>query len=64
MKTEFICVKPRSIEAQDYFVYDMDSLHSCRVDRREDNIVHLRSISGRHFFWMYEGGDEHWEVIK
>ncbi len=64
MKTEFVCVKPRSTEAQDYFVHDMDSLHSCSVAEREDDRLHLKSISGRYFFWMREGGDEHWEVIK
>ena len=35
MKTEFICVKPRTSEAQDRFTTRMNNLHSCRVDKRE-----------------------------
>ena len=35
IKTEFVCVKPRSKEASDRFVNKMDRLHSCRVEKRE-----------------------------
>ena len=63
IKTEFICVKPRSKEAEDRFVNKMDKLHSCRVEKREYGKVYLSSISGRYMFSMFEGSDDHWEVI-
>ncbi len=64
MKTEFICVKPRSKEATDRFTTKMDRLHSCRVEKREYGRVYLSSISGRYLFTISESGDDHWEVIS
>ena len=63
IKTEFICLKPLSKEAEDRFVNKMDKLHSCRVEKREYGKVYLSSISGRYMFSMFEGSDDHWEVI-
>ena len=64
MKTEFLCVKPKSNKAKNRFSNMMKGLHSCRVEKREDNKVFLASISGQYFFWMNESNDDHWEVIK
>jgi|TARA_B100000287_G_scaffold75193_1_gene67080 hypothetical protein len=64
MKKEFICVKPRSEAAKDRFVNDMNKLHSCRVEKREHGRVYLSSISNRYSFVMFDGADDHWEVIK
>jgi len=64
MKKEFICVKPRSSEAKECFVESMDKLHSCSVVNRKNGKVILSSISNRYDFEMFEGGDDHWEVIK
>jgi len=64
MKTEFICVKPKSSKAKNRFANLMNSLHSCRVEKKEDGKVFLASISGNYFFWMNQSGDDHWEVIK
>ncbi len=64
MKKEFICVQPRSTVAKDRFDTRMNRLHSCRVDKREYGKVYLSSISGKYLFSMYEGGDDHWEVVK
>lgn len=63
MKTEFMCVKPKSRKAKNRFANEMSSLHSCRVERREDGKVFLASISGKYFFWMHESSDDNWEVI-
>ena len=63
IKTEFICVKPRSSEASERFENKMDRLHSCKVEKREYGKVYLSSISGRYLFTMSEGGDDHWEII-
>tara|TARA_B100000287_G_scaffold156510_1_gene147636 strand:+ start:798 stop:1040 length:243 start_codon:yes stop_codon:yes gene_type:complete len=64
MKKEFICVQPRSTVAKDRFDTRMNRLHSCRVDKREHGKVFLSSITNRYAFEMFEGGDDHWEVVK
>ena len=64
MKTEFICVKPRSDYAQDIFENSMYKLHSCRVAWRKNGEVGLESINNRYTFVLRENGDDDWEVIK
>jgi hypothetical protein len=63
IKTEFICVRPRTSKAKNRFANQMNNLHSCRVEKRDGNRVFLASISGKYFFWMNESADDHWEVI-
>ena len=50
MKSEFLCVKPKSSKAKNRFSNLMDQLHSCRVEQRKDGKVFLASISGKYFF--------------
>ena len=64
MKTEFIYVTPKNSDAKEVFVYDMDSLHSCKVKERKNGMINLKSISGRYEFWMNENEDKNWRVIK
>mgnify|MGYP001380887796 CR=1 FL=1 len=64
MKTEFVCVKPKSVHAKDRFINNMDKLHSCKVVNRSEGKVVLTSITNRYSFEMREGGDDNWEVIK
>ena len=64
MKTEFICVKPKSSKAKNRFANQMRGLHSCRVEQRKDGKVFLASVSGHYFFWLNEGGDDHWEILN
>jgi len=65
MKTEFLCVKPKTSKAKNRFANMMDNLHSCKVEQRKDGQVFLASISGRYFFWMNEiNEDTHWEIIQ
>ena len=63
VKTEFICVKPKSSKAKNRFANQMRGLHSCRVEQRKDGKVFLASVSGHYFFWLSEGGDDHWEIL-
>ena len=44
IKTEFICVKPRTSLAQDRFDNCMDRLHSCRVIKRYQVKILIESI--------------------
>ena len=64
IKTEFLYVKPKTSKAKNRFVNQMNKLHSCRVEKRQDGKVFLASISGKYFFWMNESSDDNWEVIK
>ena len=64
IKSEFICVKPKSRQANDRFLYDMRQLHSCRVNERRDGLTFVESISGNYSFCLNEYSDDHWEVIK
>ena len=64
IKTEFVCVKPRSALARDRFDNCMDRLHSCRVIKRQNGKLFLEAISNRYSFEMVEGSDDHWELIS
>ena len=63
-KSEFLCVKPRTSKAKNRFANEMNGLHSCRVEKRQDGKVFLASIRGKYFFWINELSDDLWEVIK
>ena len=64
IKSEFICVKPKSRQENDRFLNDMRQLHSCRVNDRRDGLTFVESISGKYSFCLNENSDDHWEVIK
>ena len=64
IKSEFICVKPKSRQANDRFLNDMRQLHSCRVNERRDGLTFVESISGKYSFCLNEYSDDHWEEIK
>lgn len=64
IKTEFVCVHPKSSKAKNRFANQMDKLHSCRVEQRKDGLMFLASINNQYFFWLPEGGNEHWEILK
>ena len=64
IKTEFLCVKPRSEYAQELFENSMYKLHSCRVAWRRNGEVGLESITNRFDFTIRESGDDDWEVIS
>ena len=65
MKPEFVYVSPKSSDAKDIFVYDMDRLHTCRIKERKDGMMKLESISGRYVFWMNENDeDRNWKTLN
>lgn len=64
MKTNLICVSPKSSRAKICFEDMMNSLHTCRIEERKNGKMFLASISGKFWFWMSEGSDDHWEVVK
>ena len=65
MKPEFVYVSPKSSDAKDIFVYDMDRLHTCRIKERKDGMMKLESISGRFVFWMNENDeDRNWKTLN
>ena len=50
IKTEFICVKPRSSKAKNRFANLMNNLHSCRIEKREDGKLFLALLVVNTFF--------------
>jgi hypothetical protein len=65
MKPQFIYVSPKTSDAKEVFVHDMDRLHSCRVADRKDGMMKLESISGRFVFWMNENDeDRNWKSLN
>jgi len=64
MKKQFVCVKPKSKDAEEAFNYMMDRLHSCVVKSNESNTLTLSSISGRYEFTMNKETDKNWDIIK
>jgi hypothetical protein len=65
MKTEFVYVAPKTSDAKEVFVNDMDRLHSCKIKERKDGMVKLESISGRFVFWMNENNeDRNWKSLN
>jgi hypothetical protein len=67
MKSEFVCVKPKTFEASEYFVHEMRSLHSCKVKERRDGKILLSSIasiSGNYNFWVSESEDRNWKLLN
>ena len=63
IKTEFLCVKPRSALAQDRFENCMDRFHSCKVEKRKNGKLYLSSITGRYLFCMDERDDDNWQIF-
>ena len=69
MKKEFVCVKPKSRKAKNRFANEMGGLHSCVIENPREmtdgtEMVFLRSINNRYFFWMPKSGGIDWEVVK
>jgi hypothetical protein len=65
MKTEFVYVAPKTSDAKEVFVNDMDRLHSCKIKERKDGMMKLESISGRFIFWMNENDeDRNWKCLS
>jgi hypothetical protein len=65
MKTEFVYVAPKTSDAKEVFVNDMDRLHSCKIKERKDGMMKLESISGRFVFWMNENDeDRNWKSLN
>lgn len=63
-KKNFINVSPKTNRSRNRFINQMDSLHACVVEKREDGKVFLASINGRYFFWINEHEDDHWSIIR
>ena len=63
MKSQFICVKPKTEEAQEFFDIFMRQLHSCKILERQDSKMLVNSIAGDYTFWINETEDKNWEVI-
>lgn len=64
MKTQFVCVKPKTWEAKVYFEDMMHSLHSCRIKDKNGTKMFVESLNKNYVFWIDEKEDKNWEIIK
>ena len=64
MKRKFVSVEPISVIAKNRFVEDMQSLHSCVVQKEQEDMIYLSSINKCYFFWLPREGNEHWRIVK
>lgn len=64
VKKKFVCVRPKSEQAEELFEYSMLGLQSCEILGREGNLYHLKPIRAQYTFWLNIGGDDDWEIEK
>ena len=63
-KQKFVCVKPKSTDAEEQFNLYMNRLHSCRVTKEDRYTYFLSSITNKFSFELNKEFDKNWEVIK
>lgn len=64
MKSKFICVSPKSIEAKVDFETDFMLLHSCKVLNEDDDFYYLENLKKNYIFKVHKRVDSHWEILK
>lgn len=64
MKSEFIYISPKSLDAKVFFELDLKELHSCKVLEKTDNKLLVKSIAGEYYFWIDKEQDKNWELVK
>ena len=55
-------VTPKSNKAKNRFANLMDKNQTCIVEQIKDNLVFLRSLNGKNFFWVNLLNDSDWSI--
>lgn len=63
-KKKFVCVRPKTEEAEELFEFNMLGLQSCELLERDGKLFHLKPIRGQFTFWMNSENDKMWEIEK
>jgi hypothetical protein len=63
-KKKFIYVKPKTMEAEDFFDRKMLGLQSCEVLEEKEQMYLLKPIRTNFSFWMMKKEDENWDLDK
>lgn len=63
-KSEFVYVSPKNKVSEEIFDTLMYKLHACKVIRRENDIIFVKSITNNYNFFLKEVGDPNWEILK
>lgn len=63
-KSEILYVNPKTKKSKEIFDVLMRKLHSCKVMKRNEGNVYLKSITNNYSFYMKEQNDPNWELIK
>jgi hypothetical protein len=58
-----IIVAPKSQKAKNRFCNLMNSESLCIVEQNLGNVLFLRSLNGRNFFWVNVTNDPHWDLV-
>lgn len=64
MRTKFVYVTPKSVEAKVDFETLFMSLHSCRVLNEDPQTLYLQNIKNTCRFYMNKTEDLHWNLIN
>ena len=64
IKRKFICVKPKTEEAQELFEYQMLGLQSCEIVEQTPTTFVLKPIKADFKFTMKSKNDPSWEIEK
>jgi hypothetical protein len=60
MNTAF--VTPKSKKSKNRFCSIMNKQSECVIEQHKENKVFLRSLNGKHFFWVSLILDKDWEI--
>lgn len=63
-KKKFVCVRPKTENAEELFEYSMLGLQSCELLEKNGKLYHLKPIRGNFTFWLNSDGDDEWEIEK
>ncbi len=62
-KSEFICIEPKTEDSKFMFETTFKNLHSCKVIKKLDHSMYVKSIAGDFYFWIHKD-DKNWNLIK
>lgn len=63
-KKKFVCVRPKTQEAEELFEYSMLGLQSCELLDSKEKLYLLKPIRANYTFWMNTENDQNWEIEK
>ena len=63
-KKKFITIRPKTMEAEEYFERYMMGLQSCGLLEQNKTAYKLKPIRAYQTFWVQMSDDKNWEIEK